>query len=65
MVKGATTSVSSKRTLLIWGEMVPKNLGKLGKTITYATYPGEQVTINGNDLAFLEWTGLFYMANMK
>ena len=45
--------------------VVPKNSGKPGQYITYAAYPGEQVTINGSGIALPLWTGLFYVADLE
>jgi len=50
----------------VYKEMVvPQNSGLSGQYITYAAYPGEQVTINGSGVALPEWTGLFYIENLE
>ena len=39
--------------------VIPKNSGSAGNYITYAAYPGETVTIDGNGVDLPEWTALF------
>ena len=41
--------------------VIPENSGSAGSYITYAAYPGETVTIDGNGVSVPEDEGLFYI----
>ncbi len=41
--------------------VIPQNSGSAGNYITYATYPGETVTIDGNGISVPEDEGLLYI----
>ena len=41
--------------------VIPENSGSAGNYITYAAYPGETVTIDGNNISVPEDEGLFYI----
>ena len=42
--------------------VLPRNSGSAGNNITYAAYPGETVTIDGNGVSVPEDEGLFYIS---
>ncbi len=43
--------------------VIPKNSGSPGKCITYAAFPGHEVTVDGQGIAFGWGSGLFHIKN--
>jgi len=43
--------------------VVPLNSGSAGLQIVYASFPGDQVTVDGSGVLVPEWSGLFEVLN--